>query len=277
MNGPFLLYYLLVKNNEFEEKVNFYKNLLVKFAKKNFGVIASKFVGAVYSFTEAVVVVLFIQRFFIGHFMVPTPSMVPEIVPGDHFIVDMVTSKFIEPSRGRVYIFDSTVSVHSRQDRWCKRLMGLPGDELKIENDSLYVNGNLVEDRRYTQGNMDRVWKVPKKGDKLSLQGALFEYMGEIKDLQEMRELQLRTIDDVEVVNRGKFILNGEETGPILDKDVYLDLVNNEEIELEEDFLFFLGDNTEGSHDSRYVGFINRSRIEGGLIFRIWPLNRVGF
>jgi len=38
-----------------------------------------------------------------------------------------------------------------------------------------------------------------------------------------------------------------------------------------------LGDNREESLDSRVLGLVDRSRIIGRVVFRFWPLNRIGF
>ena len=40
---------------------------------------------------------------------------------------------------------------------------------------------------------------------------------------------------------------------------------------------FMIGDNNVDSCDSRYWGTVNRSAIVGKVVFRIWPLTRMGF
>jgi signal peptidase I len=79
-----------------------------------------------------------------------------------------------------------------------------------------------------------------------------------------------------------KFVVNGEETGPILDfisdEKVRNKLLNGETVEiiLEDDYYLALGDNTDNSKDSRYIGFIKKSRMKGRVLVRFWPLNRIG-
>ncbi len=67
-----------------------------------------------------------------------------------------------------------------------------------------------------------------------------------------------------------------------------MDYIHNEEIlkkllagetvtlKLDEDCYFMLGDNTEGSYDSRMWGFVKEYRIKGKAFVRFWPLTRIG-
>ena len=42
------------------------------------------------------------------------------------------------------------------------------------------------------------------------------------------------------------------------------------------DGVYVLGDNAIVSYDSRHFGLINREEIKGRVVFRYWPVNRIG-
>lgn len=46
---------------------------------------------------------------------------------------------------------------------------------------------------------------------------------------------------------------------------------------IEKDYYFVLGDNRDKSMDSRSFGLVEKKRIIGKAIFRLWPLSRAGF
>ena len=52
--------------------------------------------------------------------------------------------------------------------------------------------------------------------------------------------------------------------------------IAEDEIILGEDEYFVLGDNRNGSTDSREIGPIKKEQIKGHAVFRIWPFERFG-
>ena len=48
------------------------------------------------------------------------------------------------------------------------------------------------------------------------------------------------------------------------------------DIEIPEGYVFCIGDNREGSMDCRIFGAVPLDRVEGKVVCRIWPLNKLG-
>ncbi len=67
--------------------------------------------------------------------------------------------------------------------------------------------------------------------------------------------------------------VNGEE---VEEDYAYGETSNYEEITLDDDEYFILGDNRPISKDSRYFGPVKEDEIIGKVIFRLWPFNKFG-
>jgi signal peptidase I len=102
----------------------------------------------------AVLLSLFVRTFLFEAFRIPTPSMESSLMVGDHIIVDkfalgprMDFEGGILPirqiRRGDVVIFK--FDGEPEKD-YVKRVIGLPGDEVKVDNKTLYVNGRKAEE-----------------------------------------------------------------------------------------------------------------------------------
>lgn len=48
------------------------------------------------------------------------------------------------------------------------------------------------------------------------------------------------------------------------------------DVDIPEGYIFVMGDNREGSKDSRELGLIPINKVEGKVIVRIWPINKIG-
>ena len=86
--------------------------------------------------------------------------------------------------------------------------------------------------------------------------------------------------ETIQIINGSVYINNVllEEDTYGNEKIVYAGRAS-QPITLGENEYFVLGDNRNGSKDSRVeeVGNVKRSQIQGKALLRIWPLNKVGF
>ncbi len=78
-------------------------------------------------------------------FTLPTGSMAPAISPGDQVYMESLTYLTNKPKAGDIVIFKSD-GIPSLQghERYAKRLVGLPGDRLRLTKGILYVNDHPV-------------------------------------------------------------------------------------------------------------------------------------
>jgi len=111
----------------------------------------------------AILLALFIRTFVVQAFKIPSGSMEPTLLVGDHILVNKflygIKIPFInktvipisEPKHGDVIVFIYPVD---RSKDFIKRVIGLPGDEIKIIDNAIYVNGKPYKDEHgyYSDG-----------------------------------------------------------------------------------------------------------------------------
>ncbi len=109
----------------------------------------------------AVILALFIRTFVVQAFKIPSGSMIPTLLVGDHILVNKfiygVKIPFINktvipvgsPKRDDVIVFIYPVD---KSKDFIKRVIGLPGDELKLVGRKIYINDIPYEDK-YGQYN----------------------------------------------------------------------------------------------------------------------------
>ncbi len=102
----------------------------------------------------ALIVALFIRTFVVQAFKIPSGSMIPTLLIGDHILVNKfiygiknpITRKTLisigEPERNDVIVFK--YPVNPKQD-FIKRVIGVAGDRIEILDKRVYVNGKLFE------------------------------------------------------------------------------------------------------------------------------------
>ena len=278
--------YIFIKEKDLAKKFDAHREKFVNKITENKN--SAKYTKKILYYGEtigtALILVVIIQRFYIGNFKIPTGSMIPTIQVGDRVFADMVSYKFTGPKRNSIIVFKEPIE---NKVLYTKRAMGLPGETVKIQDGTLYINGEATNFRQYSNlGIGDNEWRIPKKGDKLEIIPAgnynkARNYTAiDIEKIQ--KELKYNSASVYEFMPNLKFVVNGEETGLILDfihdKDVVAKLMVGETVQvtLDDDYYLALGDNTDNSFDSRYWGFVKGSRIRGRALVRFWPLNRIG-
>ena len=99
----------------------------------------------------ALVLALILRTFVIQAFWIPSGSMLPTLQIEDRVLVAKFWNWIKEPSRGSIYVFKYPVDP---ERDFIKRIIGLPGDMINIQNGAVSVNGELI-DEPYVK-NMDR-------------------------------------------------------------------------------------------------------------------------
>lgn len=160
-------------------------------------------------YLAAVLVLTWVVVTFIGQrTQVSGSSMEYTLSDKDNLIVDKITYRFSEPQRFDIIVFPFE---HGGDVFYIKRIIGLPGESVRIQDGTIYINGEALEE------------------------------------------------------SYGREVI--ESAGAAA-----------EEIRLENDEYFVLGDNRNESSDSRdaRVGNVKREDIIGRAWIRIWPLDNFG-
>lgn len=89
----------------------------------------------------AIALALLIQAFVVKPYRIPSPSMNTTLLPGDRVLVNRVVYHLHTPGRGNIIVFNWPVNP---QLVFIKRVIGLPGDLISLQNGRVYVNGRRV-------------------------------------------------------------------------------------------------------------------------------------
>lgn len=90
-------------------------------------------------FLIAFLIVIPIRYFLFQPFFVRGSSMEPSFHNFDYLIIDEISYRLREPTRGEVVVFKYPQDPSSR---FIKRIIGLPGEEIKVEEGKVFVREN---------------------------------------------------------------------------------------------------------------------------------------
>ena len=106
-----------------------------------------KGLAAVSETVSTILIVLFfafvIRAFIFQPFVVEGSSMVPTFHDHNYLIVNKFVYRFATPKRGDVIVFQSPTI---RNTDFIKRVIGLPGDVVRVEKDQVFVNGKKIDE-----------------------------------------------------------------------------------------------------------------------------------
>jgi signal peptidase I len=123
----------------------------------------SKVVGFLVDILETLllsVVLFFLINAVSARIKIDGSSMEPNLQHGEFVIVSKINYRFGEPERGDVVVFDYPRNITKE---YIKRVIGLPGEEVKIDNGKVFVNGILLsEPYLEIEPNYEGEWVVPE-------------------------------------------------------------------------------------------------------------------
>lgn len=191
------------------------------------------------AFAIAILLALLIRTFVVQAFKIPSGSMKPTLLIGDHLLVnkfiygikipflDRIIIPVTKPKTGDIVVFKWP---KDESKDFIKRVVGVEDDVIEIKNDVLCINGKEV-----TTGYVGEF-----TDDDGSKADELEETLGTVKH---------RILDQTK---------NYENKGPWI---------------VPKDSIFVMGDNRDNSEDSRYWGFVTLNKIKGKalIIYWSWP------
>lgn len=197
------------------------------------------------SLVVTVILAIFGTTFVLQAFKIPTGSMENTLLIGDHLIVNKFAFadqpgwlRHILPYRDLhrgdvlVFKFPGTESDQSEPgEHFVKRVVGLPGDRIRIANRQVFVNGQPLKDPFVNHSFVGQ----PRPGDDFPP-------------------------PDSEMMS-GETAAWSEEIQ---------NYVKNGELVIPPDHFFAMGDNREQSWDSRFWGFVPRELISGRPVLVYW-------
>lgn len=122
----------------------------------------------------SLVIILPVRYFLIQPFYVKGASMEPNFYDHEYLIIDEISYRFNEPKRGDIVVFKYPKDP---KQYFIKRVIGLPGEKVRIENSAIFVNGTRLNEA-YLPDTIETVLPLRGYGD-VTLAGDEYFLLGD--------------------------------------------------------------------------------------------------
>jgi signal peptidase I len=102
----------------------------------------------------ALVVALLIKAFLVQAFYIPSASMVPTLEIGDRVLVNKLSYRLHDVNRGDLVVFERPEGEASDIKDLIKRVVGLPGEEVVIQDNAVWIDGERLEEGYLPDGTV---------------------------------------------------------------------------------------------------------------------------
>jgi signal peptidase I len=194
--------------------------------------------GPTQSLLTTIVIAVFVITFLIQAFQIPTESMENTLLTGDYLLVDKLhfggkigapLIPYHQIGHGDIVVFHYPIHPELH---FVKRVIGVPGDRLRLINREVYVNGVPLDE----------------------------PYARHIRDQHDVYRDEFPRLNIPAEGLEGRWWLQMQK------------LVEDGQLIIPEKSYFVMGDNRDDSSDSRYWGFVPEENVIGRPLIIYWSL-----
>ena len=196
-------------------------------------------IGSLQSLMGTVVIAIFVITFIVQAFQIPSESMENTLLVGDYLLVNKLcyggqglgdhVMPYQKITRGDIIVFHYPVDP---QQHFVKRVIGLPGDRLRMDRKKVLINGRPLEE----------------------------PYVHFLEPPNSLFRDNFPRLDIAAPRLSGDWWLEMKK------------LVMDGQLIIPEGHYFVMGDNRDNSEDSRYWGFVPRENIIGRPLVIYWSV-----
>jgi signal peptidase I len=196
-------------------------------------------IGSLQSLMGTVVIAIFVITFIVQAFQIPSESMENTLLVGDYLLVNKLcyggpgfgdhVMPYQKIKRGDIIVFHYPVDP---QQHFVKRVIGVPGDRLRMERKKVLINGRPLDE----------------------------PYVHFLEPANNLFRDNFPRVDIVAPGQVGDWWLEMKK------------LVVDGQLIIPEGHYFVMGDNRDDSEDSRYWGFVPQENIIGRPLVIYWSV-----